>query len=44
VGGLDGFSRTIEGGVRLITGFAPPDGENPQKSLPAQLAQPRDQR
>jgi leader peptidase (prepilin peptidase)/N-methyltransferase len=44
VGGLDGFSRTIEGGVRLITGFAPSDGENPQKSLPAQLAQPRDQR
>lgn len=43
VGGLDGFSRALDAGVRALTGVERDTFGKPEKSLPAQLAQPRDQ-
>jgi hypothetical protein len=43
VGGLDGFSTILDRGVRALTGLELAPTEKAEKSLPAQLAQPRDQ-
>jgi len=47
VGGIDGFSRSIDAVVSAV-GFTPPadngDGEKPRRMPPAQLAEPSDRR